>query len=192
VSLIRARRRGLAVFPGCDDVTEQFVMAGQRPAICVDAPVASDSTVKQPRRGRPRLDRGTQYAVAVVIGRGAAAYWMPAFAGMTPEYLSQYVVTLSPSLRAKRRVRHSPKGDGGSNPESRLGSGCFVAFAPRNDGDISSSFTRQTWSDNPAAWRRARAKSCDAWFPLSRSRSAGRCASPAGGSPTTAAARPRP
>src|SRR5690349_19132742 len=39
-------------------------------------------------------------------------------------------------LRAKRVVRHSPKGDGGSNP-NRLFSGsldCFGAYAPRNDG----------------------------------------------------------
>jgi hypothetical protein len=30
-----------------------------------------------------------------------------------------------PSLRAKRRVRHSPQGDGGSNPESGRKSGLF-------------------------------------------------------------------
>ncbi len=30
-----------------------------------------------------RLDRATQYSRALVINREAAAYWIPAFAGMT-------------------------------------------------------------------------------------------------------------
>jgi hypothetical protein len=41
----------------------------------------------------------------------------------------------TPQLREKRLVRHSPQGDGGSNPEYRRGNSldCFVAIAPRND-----------------------------------------------------------
>jgi hypothetical protein len=41
---------------------------------------------------------------------------------------------LLPSLRAKRRVRHSPKGDGGNYPVPGRNSGLRRRFASRNDG----------------------------------------------------------
>ncbi|WP_210161276.1 hypothetical protein, partial [Bradyrhizobium sp. ORS 375] len=48
-----------------------------------------------------RLDRAIQYAAAIVSPTTAAAYWMPAFAGMT-RWCGSGALHLSPRAGARR------------------------------------------------------------------------------------------